>query len=444
MASVIAMLFLVLFSSLAVGFYEATALSSQVAGNESAIDQARDAAESGMHFMRYQLGAISLAASPSGLMDALATQLGKQLDGSLNMAGHTVANTNGTIYLPAANQWIALDATLNSKFRATITQSGTSLVVTVTGCGRKGSIQKAIQLQFQQVPLATNVFSYGVASASEITMSSNVTITGTPASVGSVMTATNGPTALTMNGSPAISGDYSYANPAAANNYGSGTIAGFNSSSPNFSQHVHSGTAAPVFPAVDPSVWSQFATNPYVPGNKTLVNVTLPPGNYSFSGATIQGVLYVQSPSKISISGQTTIQGVIVTDCKANVGSLSTNQISMSGQVSVQDMSTLPATFPAAERAMTGAFILAPYYSLSMSGNFGSINGSMVASAYSMSGNASATISGSMINVSDSTMDFSGNGTIIIQHNGPFVPAGVYAGCKFAASQGSYLEVTPP
>jgi hypothetical protein len=439
------MLFLVLFSALAVGFYEASALSSQVAGNESAMDQAQDAADGGMRWVRYQLGSISVAASPAGMMDALATALGKQLNGSPNMGGNVVQNTSGTIYLPASNQWIMIDASTGTRFRASITQSGTSLVVTVTGRGRKAGIKKAIQLQFQQIPLSDNVFNYGIASASEITMSSNVSITGTPASAGSVMTATAGPTALNMNGAPSISGDYSYANPAAANNYASGTIAGYTSSNVNFPQHVHAGASAPVFPVVDPSVWSQFATNPYVNGSKTLVNVTLPPGNYSFSGVTIQGVLYVQSPSKISISGQTTIQGVIVTDCKANVGSLSTNVINLSGQVSVQDMSTLlPATFPAAERAMTGAFILAPYYTVSMSGNFGAINGSMIASAYSMSGSASATISGSMINVTDSTMDFSGNGTIIIVHNNATIPAGVYTGCKFSASQGSYLEVTPP
>jgi hypothetical protein len=438
------MLFLVLFSTLAIGFYEATALSSQVAGNESAIAQARDAADGGLRFVRYQLGAMSLAATPSGLMDALATQLGKQLNGSLNMAGYSVANTNGTIYLPAANQWISLDASTGSGFRATITESGTSLVVTVIGRGRKASVQKAIQLQFQQVPLSSNVFNYGIASASEITLGGNVTVTGTPASAGSVMTATNGATALTMNGGPAISGDYSYANPAAANNYGGGTIAGYAASSPNFAQHVHSGITAPVFPVVDPSVYAQFATNPYLPGNTTLVNVTLPPGTYSLSNVTIQGILYLQSPCKVSIAGQSTIQGIIVSDCKANVGTLSTNAISLSGQVKVLDMSTLPATFPAAELALTGAFILAPYSSVSMSGNFGTVNGSMIAGQYSMSGNASATITGSMVNVADSAMDFSGNASITIVHNGATIPAGVYAGSKFTASQGTYLEVTPP
>ena len=440
------MLFLVLFSTLAIGFYEATTLSSQVAGNESSIDQARDAADGGMRFIRYELGAISLpAVIPSGIMNALATQLGNQLNGTTNMNGYTVQNSSGTIYLPASGQWMSLDSNSGEKFQVAITQSGTALNVTVTGRGRKSTIKRAIQLQYQQMPLSNTIFNYGIASASEITMGGNVVVTGTPASAGSVMTATASGAGLTLNGGPSISGDYSYVNPLTVNAYGSGTIAGYNSLSPNFAQHVHSGVAAPVFPVVDPSVYSQFATNVYIPGSTNLVNVTLPPGTYSLSNVTIQGVLYLQSPCTLSIAGQSTIQGVIVSDCKANVGSLSTNVINLSGQVTVQDISTLPAgSFSAAERSLTGAFILAPYYTVNMSGNFGSINGSLIASQYSLSGNASATINGSMINIADTSMNFAGNASVTINHTGSTTPAGVYAGCKYQASQGSYLEVTPP
>ncbi|HSZ58143.1 MAG TPA: hypothetical protein VK797_20940 [Tepidisphaeraceae bacterium] len=439
------MLFLVLFSTLAIGFYEATALSSQIAGNESSIDGARDAADSGMRFMRYQLGSISMpAVIPSGLMNALVTQLGNQLNGTPNMNGYAVQNSGGTIYIPASGQWMSLDPSTGEKFQVAITQSGTNLNVTVTGHGPKSSIKRALQLQFQQVPLSGNIFNYGIASASEITMGGNVTVTGTPASAGSVMTATANGTGLTLNGGPSISGDYSYVNPTATNSYGSGTIAGYSSGSPNFAQHVHSGVAAPVFPVVDPSVYSQYATNTYIPGSTTLANVTLPPGTYSLSNVTIQGVLYLQSPCSLSIAGQSTIQGIIVSDCKSNVGSLITNVINLSGQVQVQGIDTLPASFSAAERALTGAFILAPYDAVNMSGNFGSISGSMIASQYSMSGNASGTIAGSMINIADTSMNFAGNASVTINHTGSAAPMGVYAGCKYQASQGSYQEVTPP
>lgn len=53
MASVLAMLFLVLFATLAVGFVATTGISSQVARNERSLAGARLAADAGMEFMRY-------------------------------------------------------------------------------------------------------------------------------------------------------------------------------------------------------------------------------------------------------------------------------------------------------------------------------------------------------------------------------------------------------
>src|SRR5689334_4422696 len=59
-ASVLAMLYLVLFSTLAVGFYVASSLSTQVSRNERSSTIAQQGAESGMEYMRYQLGAMTV------------------------------------------------------------------------------------------------------------------------------------------------------------------------------------------------------------------------------------------------------------------------------------------------------------------------------------------------------------------------------------------------
>src|SRR3954451_13739685 len=63
LASMLAMLYLVLFSALALGFYAATTTSNEVVSNDKLIAGAQAAAESGMDFMRYQL---SLVTIPSG------------------------------------------------------------------------------------------------------------------------------------------------------------------------------------------------------------------------------------------------------------------------------------------------------------------------------------------------------------------------------------------
>src|SRR5215204_1896355 len=61
MTSVLAMLYLVLFSALALGFYAQTNLGAQVAGNEERVLAAQVAAESGLQFMRYQLSLVIIA-----------------------------------------------------------------------------------------------------------------------------------------------------------------------------------------------------------------------------------------------------------------------------------------------------------------------------------------------------------------------------------------------
>src|SRR5689334_18181538 len=60
MTSVLAMLYLILFSSLAVGFYAATNTAVQVSSNERHARQAMLSAESGMEFMRLILGNVEI------------------------------------------------------------------------------------------------------------------------------------------------------------------------------------------------------------------------------------------------------------------------------------------------------------------------------------------------------------------------------------------------
>src|SRR5436305_13089942 len=85
---VIAMLFLVLFAMLAIGFCAATVMSSQVSANERAAASAQIAAESGMHFMRYQLASLDIPASvPADKMFLeVSNQLRSMMSGPGNLA----------------------------------------------------------------------------------------------------------------------------------------------------------------------------------------------------------------------------------------------------------------------------------------------------------------------------------------------------------------------
>src|SRR5690606_16257043 len=85
-ASVIAMLFLLLFTVLALGFYAGTTTSVQVAGNEQAVARSQLAADSGMQFLRYHLSSATLSdSSGSAVLNALFEHLSDRLDGTANM-----------------------------------------------------------------------------------------------------------------------------------------------------------------------------------------------------------------------------------------------------------------------------------------------------------------------------------------------------------------------
>src|SRR5678815_96058 len=81
-ASMLAMLFLVLFATLAVGFYASTDMSSQVASNEEHVARAFVASESGLEFIKYQLANVNIPpnTAPDVVIDELYADLQTQLD----------------------------------------------------------------------------------------------------------------------------------------------------------------------------------------------------------------------------------------------------------------------------------------------------------------------------------------------------------------------------
>src|SRR4051794_35341262 len=83
MTSVIAMMYLVLISSLAVGFYAATTTSTRVASNDERVTRAQFAASSGMDFMRRQMAKVKVppGVAPDHSIDYYYPNLQSQLNG---------------------------------------------------------------------------------------------------------------------------------------------------------------------------------------------------------------------------------------------------------------------------------------------------------------------------------------------------------------------------
>jgi Tfp pilus assembly protein PilX len=448
--SVIAMLYLTLFSMLAIGFYGSVTTQVQVSYNDMNINAAQAAAESGMQFIRFQLSALNVAHNtPSDqLFNQVYIQLATAMNGTGNLGSDTVGLSGSTINIPStAGHMINLDNS-GAGFFASVTQSGQVLVVKVTGQARSGQIQRAIQMNYGIAQRASSIFGYGVASRGSIYMGGNAKILGaSDPTKGSVMSATMQPvTALTMAGSEQISGDASFVNPNAITSIsGSASIASSSPASGTFANHIHKGVDNPTFPQIDTSAFLPYCTNTYA-GGKTLVNCILPSGNWSFSGnVTIQGILYVQTPCNITFNGNTTIQGCIVVQNNPT-GTAATNLISFSGTVSSSGIDTLPvgSTFPAGEVALKNAFLLAPNCTASFTGNFGSIGGSIIADKLSFSGNAGGTVLGSVIGLTDTPLTLNGSSDIIINSTGTSqYPSGVFFGNQYVPLPDTYQEVAP-
>jgi len=209
--ALMAMMFLVVFASLAVGFYASSNTSAIVASNEASSELAMAAGESGMDFMRYQMANITLpyGTTPANLLSNTATVLGAQLNGTANMGSSTIGLTGSAINIPSATGWIKVDPTTGAKFRATITQkpATSTLIVTVRGASGIGTMTRAIQMEFK--PSTRSHSLIGIAS---ITMSGAAFTDSYNSSKGAY-----GSSAPGRNGSIASNGNITLSNTAKVN-----------------------------------------------------------------------------------------------------------------------------------------------------------------------------------------------------------------------------------
>jgi len=459
--SVMAMLYLVLFSALSLGFYTATTMSVQISKNERSMSVAQIGAESGLRYMRYQMGLINVTVASGGdLLTPVYTALQSSMSGTQNLGSDSIAMSGGVIYIPSSNtsHFITSDATTGAKFRIEISQVGTQIVLKSYGQGTSSTITRGIQLCFSQAAHASAIFNYGVASKGKITTAGASYIVGAPdPTKGSVLsTDAVDSTPIIVDGKQ-VSGDISITNPTGTVSYSGASIGG-TSDPAQIPNHIHIGVPAPLFPTVDPSPYINAATassygllpglTKQAAGSGTYagyyVNCTIPPNtNPSFSGTVkIAGVLYIKAPNVVSFKGDTTVQGVIIVEPAATNDPVH-NQINFTGSVAAKSTSTLDSTFGTLP-SLTGAFILAPGFATNFSGDFGTIGGSIISSQVSMTGNAGGTIQGSVICLDNNPMLVNGSADIIIASTGTSqYPSGVNFGAYYRPLPDTYAELVP-
>jgi Tfp pilus assembly protein PilX len=454
--SVLAMMYLVLFSCLALGFYAHVTTAVQVSQNETHSKRAMLSAESGMEFMRYLLGNTDIPASttPDQIWPTLCSQIKQQLDGTSNIHGATLATPSGEVMtIPT----ITLDSS-GCGFNATLTHSGEKVILQIAGTGPDAQVHRTIQITYARAERASAIFDYGVASKSVISMAGNAKITGAAGASarGSVLTTTTADHPLTMTGGPSISGDFSYTNASGTNSYANGTIGGYNATSSSFASHVHSGVTAPEFPEVDTSAFAPYVPSATAAPGAQVIAADPPSSRTSFTNIRIKananphfaaksvftGVVYIETPNQVTFSGSATVQGVIVVQNNPT-GTTATNTITFNGNVTHQGVETLPDSGAfAGLPKLTGSFLLAPKFDVVMQGNNNQVGGTIVTGKLDISGNAGANVSGTVINLEDTGVSLTGSSDIIISSTGTTnYPTGVVFGNHYAPLADTYQEL---
>ena len=162
-ALVLAMIFVIVFSVLAVSMATMSGTSVQLADNQRKADSARASAESGLDVARFWLNRISIPAStpPTHRFYSIATSLENDL------TENNITNINmylgiSTIYIPG----VTLNLDKRQNFSALITHIGAeTLQLDVTGA--HGLFTKTIRVNYDMEPYTYPIFDYGHLTAQE-------------------------------------------------------------------------------------------------------------------------------------------------------------------------------------------------------------------------------------------------------------------------------------
>jgi hypothetical protein len=303
-----AMLFLVLFSCLAVGFYHSVATSVQVAKNEAGAARAQLAADSGLQFLRYHLATLDIPpVTPDDAIAAeLAADLAAELHESGNLGARTIERVGNVITIPPVAlespsagdpdtfagrlEWVPVAPPGKSYLRATVTGHS----------GPAGSrVDRTVRLDYFVAGKSTTLFDYGIASRGAVTIknSSSTNVLGTPDLSASILSASGNATSITTGGGT-VDGELAVVRSKSQVSLGGGSVGGARGAAVIRDEKIRV-VPPPDFPLVDTTPFKALAANPYVSGASYHKNVRIPPnaGARFNGGDVIEGILYVESPT---------------------------------------------------------------------------------------------------------------------------------------------------
>jgi Tfp pilus assembly protein PilX len=449
-ALIISMIFVLLFSALAVSMTTLSGMNVQIAENQRKVDGARACAESGLEVVRYWLSQVSISGTTpdNERLDQIVSSLQSELAVN-SIANITTSYDSSTLTIPS----VTLDSVTGRSFSAVLTQIDNDTVqVDVTGT--YGSTTRTIRINYVFGTRAHTVFDFGVASKGPLSLTGNVELDGINVSVESsvYIESEDSLLALSITGNSQIAGDVSIVNPSAYVDLQGGQAGiGGETGQDAIDNHVDFGVPPTEFPEPAPGYFESFVTgvvdcNTDTSADATYENVRiLAETNPSFSGnVTLKGVIFVETPNIVVFTGTTDVIGIIVGDGDWTDNS-GANQISFIGNVVSLPVTELPEEEQFADiRDETGTFLMAPGFQLSFGGNFDSLSGAIAGNGIEFFGNAGGIVNGSIINYSNEEITITGNSDLYFNRTGvDEVPAGFVPEIVLEYDPGSYCEMAP-
>jgi hypothetical protein len=445
---IISMIFMVIFSSLAVSFATMSGTNVQVAENHRKIDRARACAESGFDVIRFWMKKVAVPGTtePSQVLVQMRNSLQNKLNAE-SVSNVTTTFDGSTITIPS----VTLDSASASSFHGTIKSTDDPNIFQIEITGIYGSTEKTIRANYNIDVQANTVFDFGVATKGPLSLTGNVGITGVSLSVDAsvYIESLNSNLALEVIGSSEIAGEVSIVNSLANVNLQGGQASiGGETGQAAIANHVDFGVPASNFPIPVTSTFASYATTDInsttiTSAKATYENVRIVAGtNPTFTKQiTLKGVVYIETPNVVEFAGGVDITGIIV-----GAGSLDdnsgVNQLKFTGSVASHPITDLTEEKFNDIKKEKGTFVIAPGFNVSFGGNFNTLSGAIAGNGIQFYGNAGGTILGSVINYSNNQMTLSGNSDLYFNRSGiTEAPAGFVPEYILDYSPSSYSEV---
>ncbi len=424
-AYILALLLLAIFSTLAVAFASSTDLGLQKSNNCRNSAGAQLAAESGLAFHTYVLSQITPSAGKVGgdLVSDIAEKLAVQLDGTFDLSGAAVTHSEGAITI------IIPGITINSNsgtFSARVSlDSGKENKVWLEVTGYAGTVQRTIRMAFETERDDTVEFNYGLATRGKVILSGQASIlsAGDGSSEASIFSSYVDEIEDTfiLTGQVEIAGEiFASADQDAIHVEDNGQISIAGETGDAVWDHVYPGTDAPAFPEPNVAMFEPFVVGNVMalanPLTATYTNIRIPANtNPTFAAdCVLEGVIFIEQPNCVNFEGKVTIKGTIVTEDARESDDV--NSITFSGQV---DSLPVPDGPEFQElREIPGIFLMAPGFDVDFSGQFGTVNGAMVADSFVFSGQAGGIVQGPIISYGDAPFEYSGQTGLTIDRSG--------------------------